>query len=54
MRLIGPIRLRTVHTKKKACRIDTGVNDCYYNNLDDNDGSIVRDDIDGVKFRTCE
>lgn len=53
LRVVGPIRLRTVHTKNKSCTIDTGVNDCYHANMH-NDKDIVKEDIDGVKFQTCD
>ena len=52
MRIVGPTRLRTIHTKNKECKIKTDLDQCYYEEM--NDDTVYTKDIDGIKYQTCE
>ena len=59
MRIVGPVRLRTIHTlKKDKCSFDTKLNACYFQTMSDK--NLFKEDIpsdDGLttsKFQTCE
>ena len=46
------MRLRTIHTKEQECRFKTDLSKCYYSSMAD--ANLYKEDIDGVKFTTCE
>ena len=52
MRIVGPIRLRTIHTKESRCLLETEHSPCYFESTSDE--NLYKEDIDGVKFQTCE
>ena len=52
LRIVGPVRLRTIHTKEETCRFKTDLNKCYYSSMID--ANLYKEEIDGVKFQTCE
>ena len=53
---MGPIRLRTVHTKTRdGCPLDTPLDQCFHSVADETMPETVENkEIDGVKFTTCE
>lgn len=53
MHIVGPVRLRTIHTtKKERCRLETDLENCYYQEMDFSNLNTTM--IDGVPFKTCE
>ena len=52
LRIVGPVRLRTIHTLETDCKLETELNKCYFGTTADAD--LYKEDIDGVKFNTCE
>ncbi len=52
LRIVGPVRLRTIHTKSEDCRFKTDLNKCYYSKMTED--NLYKEDIDGIKFNTCE
>ena len=49
---MGPVRLRTIHTQKEPCSLATAFTECYIGTMGLDD--VVTDEIDGIKFQTCE
>ena len=56
MKIVGPVRLRTVHTTiRESCPLDTPLDKCYYSVADETmPETIEKKTIDNVKFTTCE
>ena len=49
MRIVGPVRLRTIHTlKKEECSFATQLSACHYASM--RDKNLFKEDIDGIKF----
>jgi hypothetical protein len=49
MKIVGPVRLRTIHTRETACPISSPLDVCYYSDMS-NEQNLIKEDIDGVKF----
>ena len=53
MRIVGPVRLRTIHTVRDECKIKTQLSGCYQDDMNQ-DQYLFKEDIDGIKFQSCE
>ena len=53
MRIVGPARLRTIHTTKSDCKIKTDMNSCFHESMLE-DYHLEKKDINGIKYQTCE
>lgn len=53
MKIVGPARLRTIHTKKTDCQIKTDMDSCFHEDMLD-DRHLMKKNIGDVKFQTCE
>ena len=53
MRIVGPIRLRTIHTKTTDCPIKSPFKKCFSKSMLDDD-LIEKQDLNGVKYSSCE
>mmetsp|Transcript_5847 Transcript_5847/g.9390 ORF Transcript_5847/g.9390 Transcript_5847/m.9390 type:complete len:156 (-) Transcript_5847:999-1466(-) len=51
MKVVGPIRLRTVHTVEDSCKLKSELNKCYKVSTSDSD--LYKEPIDGIPFSTC-
>ena len=53
MHIVGPIRLRTIHTKPAdECYLKTSLDRCYIGTMGDDD--VVKSKIDTVEFKDCD
>lgn len=53
MRIVGPVRLRTIHTKEDVCKIETSLTGCFQDEMSE-DSFLFKDPIDGIEHKTCE
>lgn len=53
MRIVGPARLRTIHTVDEKCKIETDLNGCYQDDMDQ-DEYLWKEPINDIKWQSCE
>lgn len=49
MRIVGPVRLRTIHTVNDTCKIDTSLTGCYQDEMDQ-DIYLYKEQINGIDY----
>ena len=52
MKIVGPIRLRSIHTKSLPCLVPTDLELCFYQEMTDE--TMFKEKINGVNWMTCE
>lgn len=52
LKIVGPVRFRTIHTIETQCKLQTQLNKCFAQTM--NDATYLKTTISGVPFTTCE
>jgi hypothetical protein len=48
MKIVGPARFRSIHTKEKVCTVPSDLSNCFYQDMSED--NIKTNTIDGVAY----